>query len=543
MSETDKKQRKRTPSFRIEVSGNDETKNGIFSKLSEIRQKLSQKYNRPIGNLQVIQALFERWDSGQDKSDDINLEDGSCPSSFVKSRKTETSQKIFLTAEDSIQKLLSITEWHSRHCKSKLKSTKMLLRGHVCKTTLKCDDNERPHIFSWSSSPYLPNNEYLVNCRVNHGIICSGILPADYKRFVKGAGIGVINDDNRSKFFNTHSQHIQAEYDHSTDIALLQEIASYDDLESEIDIMTDARHGWRKNAKDSSVVCIGEKSHKVLVCEHVTKTMDPVSQRHERLGTERIYDYLNEKEVKVNVHCHDRNLSINKFVRELTEAQNQNDTWHCVKSVKAALKKVSSGTKSSEGKTWSFQLSDKVEPVATHIYWAIQNCDENDRKLRKLLVNVVDHYKNIHHECHETSRCKKDPNYEPSRIVITSPVAEKLLVNVILNSTIYKYAMDYILGRDTFYVESFNNVTNIYQNKRIAFGDSQYNARANLSVLHWNENVDREYTSISTQQSHRAPRSRKGKKNYKRATYSFMEKIWSRYIQSVYKKQKRNRNK
>ncbi|XP_071078631.1 nephrin-like [Haliotis cracherodii] len=38
-------------------------------------------------------------------------------------------------------------------------------------------------------------------------------------------------------------------------MALLEEVAGYEDLDG-IDIMTDARHGWRKNAKDSSVVAI-----------------------------------------------------------------------------------------------------------------------------------------------------------------------------------------------------------------------------------------------------------------------------------------------
>jgi hypothetical protein len=85
------------------------------------------------------------------------------------------------------------------------------------KTNLKCRNVDKPHIFFWSSSPYLPSKEYLVN----HGLICSGILPSDYKCFANGAGIGIIN-----------------------------EVASYEDLET-IDIMTDARHGWRKNAKDT----------------------------------------------------------------------------------------------------------------------------------------------------------------------------------------------------------------------------------------------------------------------------------------------------
>jgi hypothetical protein len=68
-------------------------------------------------------------------------------------------------------------------------------------------------------------------------------------------------------------------------------VASYDDLET-IDIMTDARHGWHNKAKDTSVVAIRENTHKVLKCEHVTKTDDLVTQRHEKIGTERIYVFV-----------------------------------------------------------------------------------------------------------------------------------------------------------------------------------------------------------------------------------------------------------
>lgn len=48
-------------------------------------------------------------------------------------------------------------------------------------------------------------------------------------------------------------------YDNSIELALLQEVASYDDFQRGIDMITDGRHGWRKNAKDSSFVCIGQK--------------------------------------------------------------------------------------------------------------------------------------------------------------------------------------------------------------------------------------------------------------------------------------------
>jgi hypothetical protein len=57
----------------------------------------------------------------------------------------------------------------------------------------------------------IPSKEYLVNSRVNHGLICSGILPSDYKRFANGTGIGIINEENRTTFFKQHKQRIQQE--------------------------------------------------------------------------------------------------------------------------------------------------------------------------------------------------------------------------------------------------------------------------------------------------------------------------------------------
>lgn len=50
---------------------------------------------------------------------------------------------------------------------------------------------------------------------------------------------------------------------------------SFEDHES-INIMFDARHGSRINAKDSSIVTIRNNTHKVLYCQHVTKTDDQV---------------------------------------------------------------------------------------------------------------------------------------------------------------------------------------------------------------------------------------------------------------------------
>ena len=164
--------------------------------------------------------------------------------------------------------------------------------------------------------------------------------------------------------------------------------------------------------------------------------------------------------------------------------------------LKKAVSNVSAGAKKRIGTTWHPELEDKVESICTHAHWAIRNCNGDIAQLRRNLTNIVDHYKNNHDNCHPTSRCVVDPNYEPSRIVITEDRAADLLLNVITRSTLYKSPRDFMLAMDTYYVESFNNSMNMFQDKRISFGDLQYSVRSQLAACHWNENVDREFTSI-----------------------------------------------
>jgi hypothetical protein len=60
-------------------------------------------------------------------------------------------------------------------------------------------------------------------------------------------------------------------------------------------------------------------------------------------------------------------------------------------------------SKYSHGITWSEQLADKREPIATHINWAIRNCNENPQQLKEYLENIVEHYSNNHTKCHPNS--------------------------------------------------------------------------------------------------------------------------------------------
>ena len=108
--------------------------------------------------------------------------------------------------------------------------------------------------------------------------------------------------------------------------------------------------------------------------------------------------------------------------------------------------------------------------------------------------NITDHYQNKHENCSVQGRCKTGPNYEPSNLVLRSPVAIDLLRKAIQQTDVYKFPQNFVLAMDTHNVESFNNVLNIFLDKRIHFGSSTYKMRTNVAVLQWNEN--RQFTNV-----------------------------------------------
>ena len=58
---------------------------------------------------------------------------------------------------------------------------------------------------------------------------------------------------------------------------------------NKMEILTDARHGWRKNAQQTDVVCLGNKNKKVVAYDVVTSVDDVCTQRHELLQAQRGY--------------------------------------------------------------------------------------------------------------------------------------------------------------------------------------------------------------------------------------------------------------
>ena len=50
--------------------------------------------------------------------------------------------------------------------------------------------------------------------------------------------------------------------------------------------------------------------------------------------------------MRISKHVHDRNASLNKFIREeRLETLNQNETWHAAKSLENEISKVGKGSR------------------------------------------------------------------------------------------------------------------------------------------------------------------------------------------------------
>lgn len=337
---------------------------------------------------------------------------------------------------------------------------------------------------------------FLANTRWMHASLSTGLLPSQVDRLQSGMGFYPQQLQDEKELLSQYAQAVQDEKNTSCDNALREEIGSSEQDDGAISILTDARHGCRRNAKDTNVVCIGDSTHKVIREEHVTRTDDQCTQRHELLGTRRLYDYFDSDipsvggPVRVHIHAHDRNSSVNKFIRdERPDTLNQNNTWHVAKSVEREINRVGKGPKRQHRQTWHEEISDKVHSVRVYVQYAIRNCDNDPDILRQKLDNVVEHYKIFHGNCSEESRCRQKPNYKPSKLLIRDSRAEELLRMAIRETVVYKCPEDFVHAMDTYYVESFNNVLNIFLDKRIHFGDESYKMRTSLAICHWNENV------------------------------------------------------
>ena len=244
--------RLRPPSFKLEIPGHAEVKRRILAKISTVKEHLSRQMCRFVNNALLMETLLDLYLNQADPCEIVPT-----PSQNDQHvARGMASQNLIVTCRSSLNQLTRIAHDHSRYCSSPLFIKNETQKTHASIAKLGCRRlGMTQHSFFWKSSPQLPNGNYLVNDKIFHGYMFSGMRPSHYNRFADGAGLGVASKRSQRKFFDTYAPHIEDVYNDDSETALLDEMALYDIAEEPenygeewhgIDIQNDARHGWRK---------------------------------------------------------------------------------------------------------------------------------------------------------------------------------------------------------------------------------------------------------------------------------------------------------
>ena len=133
------------------------------------------------------------------------------------------------------------------------------MKGHVAMCELQCTKcTYKPR---WNSSPYLLQSgaespKFLVNWRMDHTFLLSGLREVQYEALLSAASVGMLSADFLAGVRKQYKTGVEELCTESKMDALHEEIARTEDLMEWIEIMTDAQHGTRKNAKDTDVICL-----------------------------------------------------------------------------------------------------------------------------------------------------------------------------------------------------------------------------------------------------------------------------------------------
>jgi hypothetical protein len=166
----------------------------------------------------------------------------------------ETTHGQFICQYTQVFQLIHDITFHQSICDQLLHPTETSQNGHVAQLLLKCSIG---HHVRWASSSTMGNN-FSVNYKLLVAYICSGITPIEYQRISDFADIGQPTQYFRNKTIVTISEIVNVLTDESMQGAVFdeKEAAKTRNMDG-ISIMTDARHGCRKNSYTQTIWRLG----------------------------------------------------------------------------------------------------------------------------------------------------------------------------------------------------------------------------------------------------------------------------------------------
>lgn len=111
--------KKRPPAFKISIPWDEEKKTLILGLLNDVREVLVRQLNHPVNNADIIEKSLKLFLENSNKKNQAHHETLDF-NTYIQVPEKETEQKIFLTAETSLKRLVKVVENHTKVCDGSL---------------------------------------------------------------------------------------------------------------------------------------------------------------------------------------------------------------------------------------------------------------------------------------------------------------------------------------------------------------------------------------------------------------------------------------
>ena len=149
----EKPKRHRPSAFKVEIPGDSAVKDQFMGKIHKLREILVKKLQRQVNSGDILGADLDAfWNKTYSKKKTP------CIQTAVPLQENDTEQDLYIISKPCIEKLINLTQEHTKCCQHSLALSKVHYRGHVAVCKVMCK-RDKGHQYWWASSPQLPQWE------------------------------------------------------------------------------------------------------------------------------------------------------------------------------------------------------------------------------------------------------------------------------------------------------------------------------------------------------------------------------------------------
>ncbi|XP_049274549.1 uncharacterized protein LOC119403454 [Rhipicephalus sanguineus] len=206
----------------------------------------------------------------------------------------------------------------------------------------------------------------------------------------------------------------------------------------------------------------------------------------ELAGLQRALDFLDDKNVEVSVLVTDRHAQVKCFMQKhKEETEHKYDVWHMAKGVN---KKLQTAAKQSDCK----ELLPWIKSITNHMYWAAASSHRNKELIVPKWKSLLNHVQGIHEHDDELFPSCLHGEIEPREWLKNDSRALQKLEEVATARTLLKDMPRLSTRYQTYGLEAFHSLLLHFAPKLYHYPYAGMKARTQLSVLHYNENSERD---------------------------------------------------